>query len=309
MSKLVIPPLPPPTPPTPKTLYCSVCSKPSLLRCSRCLSIQYCSQSCQKQNWSLHKLSCNKLQIDRLNNEEKKKIQVAIINYDYCIANETSVTLTLNQFQMKYSREIIDNDYTLRLEEKALITSLIKAWKCRLAAYRAANLPTIEKVFWIMAKNGFTSEVAPLINLTLKTRNCNDLQEVMMEVKNRWGMTQLRYFCRKGMTASVVRMLAMRSIDIEAKNGVNGWTCLYSAACFGHLDICRMLLDKGAQVNARSKGGWTPLHYAAQQGHIEIVRLLCDRGADIEARDNYGTRPLHVAAIGGHLSIVKYLIE
>ena len=106
MSKLVIPPLPPPTP---KTLYCSVCSKPSLLRCSRCLSIQYCSQSCQKQNWSLHKLSCNKLQIDRLNKKEKK-IQVAIINYDYCIANETSVTLTLNQFQMKYSKKIIEND-------------------------------------------------------------------------------------------------------------------------------------------------------------------------------------------------------
>jgi ankyrin repeat protein len=45
------------------------------------------------------------------------------------------------------------------------------------------------------------------------------------------------------------------------------------------------------------------------QGHVEIVRLLCDRGADVEARDNGGWRPLHYAAIYGHISVVKELIE
>ena len=82
-----------------------------------------------------------------------------------------------------------------------------------------------------------------------------------------------------------------------------------TAARNGHLDICRLLIDKGAQVDAKSIVGRTPLHFAADEGHIEIVRLFCDRGADVEARSDGGYRPLHLAAIHGHISIVKELIE
>ena len=61
--------------------------------------------------------------------------------------------------------------------------------------------------------------------------------------------------------------------------------------------------------------GYTPLHWAASRGHVEIVRLLCDRGADVEARTNDysiwhpGSRPLYLAAYNGHISVVKELIE
>ena len=123
------------------------------------------------------------------------------------------------------------------------------------------------------------------------------------------GETQLFYFCENGMTSSVVRMLEMRSIDVEAKEGKFGWTCLHIAADNGHLDICRLLLDKGAQVEAKDNRGCTPLHWAAREGYVEIVRLLCDRGADVEAHDNDGRRPLHRAALYGHISVVKELIE
>ena len=97
---------------------------------------------------------------------------------------------------------------------------------------------------------------------------------------------------------------------MEAKEGVNGGTCLMEAAYHGRLDICRLLIDKGAQLEAKNKyGGSTPLHHAAAQGHVEIVRLLCDRGADTEARSDNGERPLHSAAWKGHISVVKELIE
>ena len=95
---------------------------------------------------------------------------------------------------------------------------------------------------------------------------------------------------------------------MEAKEGEYGATCLMEAAWNGHLAICRLLIDKGAQVEARNIIGRTPLFYAAR-GHIEIVRLLCDRGADVEARTNDGRRPLHDAAYHGHISVVKELIE
>ena len=96
---------------------------------------------------------------------------------------------------------------------------------------------------------------------------------------------------------------------MEAKEGVYGWTCLHVAAQKGHLAICRLLIDKGAQLEANDNIGRTPLHLAARQGHVEIVCLLCDRGADVEARDRWGERPLHEAVYYGRIFVVKELIE
>jgi ankyrin repeat protein len=172
-------------------------------------------------------------------------------------------------------------------------------------------------------------EVAKLINLSKATRICQNLQPVMREVRNKRGKTQLHYFCEKGMTSSVVRMLEMRSIDVEAKEGVYGWTCLMTAAWNGHLAICRLLIDKGAQVEAKDSGGWTPLHYAAFKatlrlfascviveqmlrhaiiwmeaitlcshwnGHISVVKeLIEERNAEINARDDDGRTALRLA--------------
>ena len=96
---------------------------------------------------------------------------------------------------------------------------------------------------------------------------------------------------------------------MEAKGGMYGKTCLMTAAYHGHLAICRLLIDKGALLEAKDRYGWTPLHLAADRGHVEIVRLLCDHGADVEARNRWGRRPLHLAAYYGHISVVKELIE
>jgi ankyrin repeat protein len=87
-------------------------------------------------------------------------------------------------------------------------------------------------------------------------------------------------------------MLEMKSIDVEARTGgkEDGMTCLEIAASNGYFDICRLLIDKGADIEAKSSSGLTPLQYAAGQGEIEILRLLCDRGAGIEARSISGWR-------------------
>jgi len=204
---------------------------------------------------------------------------------------------------------MINRSTLLQEEEDRLIEAKTKAWNDRFSAESDAYPPTLESILWIVAKSGFTNEVAPLMNLSKATRECKNLQRYMREVRNERGLTQLHYYCRKGMTSSVVRMLEMRSIDVEAKAGAYGRTCLMEAALNGHLAICRLLVDKGAQLEAKDTDGWTPLHRAACQGHVEIVRLLCDRGADVESRSNDGYRPLQNAASNGHISVVKELIE
>ena len=240
-----------------------------------------------------------------------RTIEAAIRHLEICIEIEVAATLALNQFQTRYTLAMRNTDPLLRAEETRLIAVKTKAWNDRFAAWRAANPPTIEDVLWIVAKNGYTDLIAKLINLSKFTRICQNLQPVMREVRNRDGLTQLHYFCEHGMTASVARMLEMRSIDVEARgrNIEDGRTCLMTAAHHGRLTICRLLIEKGAQVNARDTMGRTPLHHAARRGHVRKVRLLCDSGADIEARTNGGWRPLHTAARNGRFSVVKELVQ
>ena len=156
--------------------------------------------------------------------EEKLRVKmIKIAHYDRCVLIEIAATLALNQFQKKYTRAMINRSTLLQEEEDRLIAAKTKAWNDRFAAESEAYPPTLESILWIVAKSGFTKEVAPLMNLSKATRECKNLQREMREVKmGWWGQTQLNYYCQKGMTSSVVRMLEMRSIDVEAKGGEHG---------------------------------------------------------------------------------------
>ncbi|KAJ4128287.1 hypothetical protein NW754_002279 [Fusarium falciforme] len=66
--------------------------------------------------------------------------------------------------------------------------------------------------------------------------------------------------------------------------------------------------DKGAAMEAKYKEyGQTPLSWAAEEGHEAAVRLLVDKGANIEAKDKFGRTPLSRAAGNGHEAVVKLL--
>src|SRR5262249_29585322 len=71
--------------------------------------------------------------------------------------------------------------------------------------------------------------------------------------------------------------------DFRATSGrYGGWTGLHTAAQRGHLEIVRLLLQHGADPNAREDGDDTyPLHWAAAQGKVEVVRALLDAGGDV----------------------------
>ncbi len=83
-------------------------------------------------------------------------------------------------------------------------------------------------------------------------------------------------------------------------------------ACRGGLEsLARLLVDKGAKINARLDGEVSPLHVACRMGRESIARMLIERGADVHAlHSGSGATPLVEAlAHGGLGSIVALLIE
>ncbi len=105
-------------------------------------------------------------------------------------------------------------------------------------------------------------------------------------------------------------VLQMLSADIspDSVDGL-GWTALHHAADMGHLEMCRLLLSKGANARAIDPGGTTPLHRAAFQGHGQVLALLLQAGARVDATDGDGRTPLHLAVMQGQREIVRLLLD
>jgi uncharacterized protein len=84
---------------------------------------------------------------------------------------------------------------------------------------------------------------------------------------------------------------------------------LHSAAAGRHVDICRLLLAAGADVNARQAGGFSPLHAAGENGDPEMVELFLSAGADASAMTDDGRTAADMADAASHPDAAKRLRE
>ena len=83
---------------------------------------------------------------------------------------------------------------------------------------------------------------------------------------------------------------------------------LHAAAAGRHLEVCRLLLAAGADVNATQHGGYAPLHEAAQHGDVEMVELFLSAGADPALVVAEGT-PADLADAAGHPDVARRIRE
>ncbi len=93
----------------------------------------------------------------------------------------------------------------------------------------------------------------------------------------------------------------------------DGYSPLGLASFFKRRDVVKALLERGAKPSVPSRDqGFTPLHSAvatdAGEATAEIVRLLVEAGADPNAKSNEGGTPLHSAAFTGDLEIAELLL-
>jgi len=115
--------------------------------------------------------------------------------------------------------------------------------------------------------------------------------------------------CVAGRTDAVIEESNRNPVLLEAHSS-DGWTALHLAAFFGHAELASALLDRGAQVDARSTNSMqnTPLHAAVAGGKLEAVKLLLNRGADVNASQQGGWTALQAAAQNGNREMVEVLL-
>ncbi|GKZ68714.1 hypothetical protein AnigIFM60653_005377 [Aspergillus niger] len=86
-------------------------------------------------------------------------------------------------------------------------------------------------------------------------------------------------------------------------------TLLFRFADGGNLELVKLMLSRGADLEAKGANGETPLHIATSGGHIQVVQALLEAGADASAKDRYGDTLLQRAASMGKPTMIRYLIS
>ena len=106
------------------------------------------------------------------------------------------------------------------------------------------------------------------------------------------------------------RVLALlsRGTPVDTTDSAGKSTALIHASHSPSSASCRLLLDHGANVNAKNGFGNTALILASSSGRADTVRLLLSRGADVNAVSNRGNTALRAARREGHADIVAILL-
>ena len=140
----------------------------------------------------------------------------------------------------------------------------------------------------VAALHGKHFQIAELLH-----RNGADI-----DVRGRWRNTPLRVSCRTGVL-DIVQWLLNHGADVNAL-GRQRYGPLHEAVDYGHLQAVQMLIEHNADIHIRTKFGESPLHVAARaQNHrdqVDIMQVLLDYGANPNARDDEYSTPLHYSS-------------
>uniref|UniRef100_A0A7M4E270 Ankyrin repeat and KH domain containing 1 n=1 Tax=Crocodylus porosus TaxID=8502 RepID=A0A7M4E270_CROPO len=130
-----------------------------------------------------------------------------------------------------------------------------------------------------------------------------------VEHRAKTGLTPLMEAASGGY-AEVGRVLLDKGADVNAPPVPSSRdTALTIAADKGHYKFCELLINRGAHIDVRNKKGNTPLWLAANGGHFDVVQLLVQAGADVDAADNRKITPLMSAFRKGHVKVVQFLVK
>jgi ankyrin repeat protein len=129
------------------------------------------------------------------------------------------------------------------------------------------------------------------------------LKNKYINAKNKEGNTPLHLAAEKGQLGLVNLFLEHRRSGMYTQNH-NGQLPLHLAAQQGHVEIVKLL----GSVYVVDNNGQTPLHLAVHKGHLEVARVLIAKGAEVNAQDIHRKTPLQLAILNKHSELERFLL-
>ncbi|MEI6808038.1 MAG: ankyrin repeat domain-containing protein [bacterium] len=119
----------------------------------------------------------------------------------------------------------------------------------------------------------------------------------------------VRSLCGKVLLQVRVTLL-LSAFGVMLVNGCASSRSLQSRAALGDTVAVKELLDRGTDINQREfLTGHTALVYAAGQGKLELVKMLLERGAEVDLANSGEHTALGLAALNGHADVARLLVE
>ena len=157
-------------------------------------------------------------------------------------------------------------------------------------AERQENDPDYQEALELLKTADLSKPTVEMAEAAALTANIEILETIQKNGFTQWDDPGIILSAAKyGSVALIKKLGNYGGANINAKDNVS--TVLHYAAWGGNLDVVKYLVDKGADINAKTGallGMTTVLHAAALGGNPEVVKFLVDKGADINAKDNDG---------------------
>jgi len=126
--------------------------------------------------------------------------------------------------------------------------------------------------------------------------------------KDEYGQTPLHLAVRYG-NENIANLLISKGANVHARDRYGNMP-LHYAAQYEQTKMAELLINSGANVNAKSNRGWTALHFSAEYGwtSLDMAKLLIAKGADLDAEDNCRATPLDMASWNSMKDLVELLM-
>ena len=180
----------------------------------------------------------------------------------------------------------------------------------------------------IAAAKGYTDIVKLLINKVLeghvnggtyasfsKATTVKDPREILKLLMERGPTNTYRMKYDNPLQAAslegqieIVKLLLEMGAEVNAQSG-RETNALQAASVEGHIEIVKLLLSKGTDVNIHCGLYGSALQAASFRGHTDIVKFLLYKGANVNSKGGEYGSALHAASLEGHTEIVKLLLE
>ncbi len=209
-------------------------------------------------------------------------------------------------FQSKYSKDINIDVVKTKLNYFAKSPITLREFNYLNKTLKSLNQEDLNKIFYQSHKgktllhNACENNDIRVSKLALKYYNVNE--------KDSYGCTPLELALRYGYIKIAELILGNENFKYEQVPSWNNLLC--SAVKNNKIDIVKLLLKHGFDIDQRNEGGYTALHIAAKMGNIETVKLLLeDPNIHPNEKDEYGNTALHLATIKGNIEAIKLLLN